>query len=356
VAAPLFLHKCERIPQQHPPTRRQGHDRRVGGTTLRRTAGLRAEFPRGVATARELIEFGHSETSVYRRCLEGGPWQRVLPGIIMLFTGQPTVDQLVHAALLLAGPDAMVTGIEACRRYGLRRGPTRRPVPEVKRSEVHVLVPKRRQVRSVEYVHVERTLRLPQPMLRGGVPLAPLVRSCTDAARRLRSAGDVTELLSEPVQRSMCTISALSEELDAGSRRGTAIPRAVLADVAEGVRSAAERTAKQLWASTNLPEPWWNASVYDARGRFLGVGDCWLDDVAMLWEIESSEWHLGPAAHEYTVRRAAEFTATGVLYVASKPKMVLNDRDGVAATLQATYAQARLRPRPAVRAIRARSG
>jgi hypothetical protein len=42
--------------------------------------------------------------------------------------------------------------------------------------------------------------------------------------------------------------------------------------------------------------------------------------------------------------------------VASKPKMVLNDRDGVAATLQATYAQARLRPRPAVRAIRARSG
>ncbi len=66
------------------------------------------------------------ERTVYRRCLEGGPWQRVLPGIVMLFTGHPTVDQLVHAALLLCGPDAMVTGMEACRRHGLRRGPARR--------------------------------------------------------------------------------------------------------------------------------------------------------------------------------------------------------------------------------------
>ena len=27
----------------------------------------------------------------------------------------------------------------------------------------------------------------------------------------------------------------------------------------------------------------------------------------MLWEIESTEWHLSPSAHEYTVRRAASF-------------------------------------------------
>jgi hypothetical protein len=269
----------------------------------------------------------------------------------MLFTGQPTVDQLVHAALLLTGPAATVTGVEACRRYGLRRGPARRPVPEVKRPEVHVLVPKRRQVRSVEYVHVERTLRLPEPVLRGGVPLAPLVRCCTDAVRRLRSSGEITELLSEPVQRSMCTIGALSAELNAGSRRGTAIPRAVLADVADGVRSAAERTAKQFWSTTGLPAAWWNAAICDADGRFLGIGDCWLDDVAMLWEIESSEWHLGPSDHEYTVRRAAQFTAAGVVYVASKPKMVLTDQIDVKATLQAAYAQACLRPRPPVRAV-----
>ena len=318
---------------------------------------LRAEFPLGVAAVRELMALGHSERTVYRRCLEGGPWQRVLPGIVMLFTGTPTVDQLVHAALLLAGPDAMVTGIEACRRHGLRRGPARRAEGGngngSSRHGVHVLVPKRRQVRSVEYVHVERTVRLPDPIVRGGVPLAPLVRSCTDAARRLRSAGEITELLSEPVQRRLCTVNMLSEELRAGSRRGTAIPRAVLADVAEGVRSAAERAAKQFWPSTGLPTPWWNAPVWNVDGEFLGIGDCWIDEVAMLWEIESNEWHLDPDAHEYTVRRAAQFTAAGVVYVASKPKMVFNDCASVAATLRAAYTQACRRPRPPLRAHRA---
>jgi hypothetical protein len=268
----------------------------------------------------------------------------------MLFTGQPTVDQLVHAALLLTGSGSLVTGIEACRRHGLRRGPARRTTGEERRPEIHILVPKRRQVRSVEYLHVERTLRLPEATTRGGVPLAPLVRSCTDAARRLRSPEEITELLSEPVQRGMCTVTELSEELDTGSRRGTAVPRAVLAEVAEGVRSAAERAAKQFWPSTGLPAPWWNAEIRDAGGRFLGIGDCWLDEVAMLWEIESSEWHLNPAAHEYTVRRAAEFTAAGVVYVASKPKMVFNDMVSVATTLRAAYAQACLRPRPPLRA------
>jgi len=300
---------------------------------------------------RDLVAHGVPERTAYERCLEGGPWQRVLPGIVLLFTGHPSIDQLAFAALLLGGPDAIITGIEACRRHGLRRGPIRRndgPQPEI-----HILVPAKRQVRSVEFVHVERTHRLPTPIMRSGVPLAPLVRACTDTARRIRSTAEVTELFADPVQRGMCTVAALWSELASGTRRGTAVPRAVLADLAAGVRSAAERSAKQLWPSTGLPEPWWNAEVFDARGRSLGIADCWLDDVAMVWEIESSEWHLSPAAHEYTVRRAARFTAAGAVYVASKPKMVLNDQSDVRATLRAVYEQAAARPRPPLTARRA---
>lgn len=331
------------------------HDARVSTASRRQSLRLRGEFPLGVAPVRAVAAaLDITERTVYRRCLDGGPWRRVLPGIVLLFTGRPTTDQLVHAALLLCGPDALVTGIEACRRHGLRRGPVRRDEQDDRYPEIHVLVPKERQVRSVGFVHVERTTRLPVAARRGGVPLAPLVRACTDAARRIRSAPEVTELLSEPVQRRLCTASALSAELAAGSRRGTAVPRAVLADVADGVRSAAERAAKRLWSSAGLPEPWWNAEVCDATGRSLGVGDCWLDDVAMLWEIESTEWHLDPAAHEYTVKRAARFTAAGVVYIASKPRMVLDDRAEVIATLRAAYVQACARPRPSVQATRAR--
>ncbi|MCW0215247.1 MAG: hypothetical protein OJJ54_17965 [Pseudonocardia sp.] len=304
-----------------------------------------------MATARQLVAAGVSERTVYNRCLEGGPWQLVLPGVVLLFTGPPSRDQLVEAALLLCGPDSMVTGLEAARRHGVRRGtapPTgRRRSPD----EVHVLVPAGRQVRSVGYVHVERTTRPPTQMIRDGVRLAPPARACVDGARRLTSGGAVTELFADAVQRGVCTVRDIVREIDQGSRRGTAIPRRVIAEVGDGVRSAAEAEAKELWARTGLPEPRWNIAVHDERGVLLGIADCWLDDVAMSWEIESTEWHLGPADHERTVTRAALFVAAGVAYIASKPSMIHRQSALVEDTLRRTYAHAKARPRPRVRAI-----
>jgi hypothetical protein len=317
---------------------------------------LRSSFPQQVATVRQLIAFGLSERTVYKRCLDGGPWQRPLPGVIFLFTGRPTRDQQVRAALLLCREGALVTGLEACRRHGIRRGPAQKIDDRGGYPEVHVLIPADRQIRTVGFVHVERTKRLPEPVVRGGVPLAPVPRACTDAVRRLRSRAEITELMSDAVQRGLCTVAALAFELAVGSRRGVAVPGQTLADLRDGVRSTAEQAAKQLWNSTGLPTPWWNATITDADGRFLGIADCWLDDVAMVWEIESSEWHMSPADHDRTVERAAGFTAAGVVYLASKPKKVLTDPAGTATILRAAYAQARARPRPPLRASRSDPG
>lgn len=316
----------------------------------RRTSALRAAFPHGVATARQLVACGVPERTVYNRCRDGGPWRRLLPGVILLHNGNPSRDQLVHAALLFGGPDALLTGIEACRRHGLRRGPARAPASAS--EKVSILVPDTRQLRSVEFVDVSRTSRLPPPHLRGGVPMAPIVRACADAVRAMETASEITELLSDAVQRGLCTVAALRMELAEGSRRRTATPAAVLADLAAGVRSTAERDAKRLWARTGLPEPWWNASVFAPDGSLLGIVDCWLDDVAMAWEIESSEWHLSPADHDRTVERAAAFAAAGVAYTATKPRRVSREGPSVAATLKATYGHAAARRRPAVRATR----
>jgi hypothetical protein len=317
--------------------------------TRSRSEGLRGAFPRGVATVRQLVDAGFNERTVYRQCLDGGPWRRLLPGVVALFTGCPTRDQYVLAALLLCGPDSLVTGLEACRRHGIRRGPLHLLDGGDEPAEVHVLVPAGRQVRSVGYVHVERTYRIPAAVPRKGVPLAPIPRACIDATRRLQRPGDVAEVLSDAVQRGLCTTPALVQELESGSRRGTAVPRAVLRDVAEGVRSAAERQAKQLWKTAALPEAWWNVDVHDAGGSFLGRADCWVDDVAMVWEIESTEWHLGPAEHDATVERAARFTAAGAIYIASKPKKIRTDPQEIVALLRATYEQARTRPRPSLK-------
>jgi hypothetical protein len=312
---------------------------------------LRATFPDGVATAKQLVAAGVPERTIYHRCLDGGPWQNPLPGIIFLFSGRPTQRQLVLAAVLLGGPEAMVTGAEACRRHGLRRGPARLREERDAIDEVHLLVPATRQLRSVGYVHVERTKSLPEPVIRSGLPLAPLARACIDAARRLRTEGEIAELLSDAVQRRLCTAAQLSRELEASSRRHTALPRRVLRSVAEGVHSAAELAAKRMWSRTGLPSPMWNVEIYTEDGVFLGIADCWLDDVAMVWEIESTEWHLSPEDHDRTVERAARFTAAGAIYTASKPKKIRTEPAEVARILRATYAQAAARPRPPLRAV-----
>ena len=79
-----------------------------------------------------------------------------------------------------------------------------------------------------------------------------------------------------------------------------------------------------MWQSPGLPEPWWNAPILGLpKVGCLGDRDCWLDEVAMLWEIESTDGTSTPRPHEYTVRRAALFTAAGVVYPASKPRIML---------------------------------
>ena len=87
---------------------------------------------------------------------------------------------------------------------------------------------------------------MPKPVFKDGVPLVPVCRACLDAARRLHSAAEITELIADAVQRGLCTPGPLAAELREGSQRGSATPRRVLADVADGVRSTAERDAKRL--------------------------------------------------------------------------------------------------------------
>jgi hypothetical protein len=308
-------------------------------------AALRAAAWHDVITARRLVELGMRETTVYARCRDGGPWQRLLPGIVLLHSGPATEQQRVVAALLHGGPDARLTGLEACRRHGVRRG----PAPD---GSLHVLNPHQRQVRNSGFVVVERTLRLPAAVLRGGIPLAPLPRALMDAVRRIRSERDVTELMADAVQRGLCTVAQLGTELTDSGRHGTATPRRVLTAIDARARSAAERDAQLVWRRTGLAEPWWNAAVHDAAGTLLGIADAWWDDVALAWEINSYEWHLRPADYAREQAKSARMAAAGVPVLPTLPSRLRHDRAAVAAELRSAYAHAAARPRPTVRAVK----
>jgi hypothetical protein len=298
-----------------------------------------------VIRAGTLVGAGVPESTVYARCRAGGPWQLLLPATVLLSNGQPSPDQLVVGGLLYAGRDAVVTGLVAARRHGIRRGPE----PD---GRLHLLVPHHHRRASAGYVVVERTHRMPAAVLRREIPLAPAPRAVVDGARRLASPRVATELLADAVQRGLCTVGELSSEVEAAQRRGTAIVRAVLRDVSGGVRSVAERDAKTVWRRSGLPEPWWNAAVYAQDGTFLGIADAWWNDVALAWEINSIAWHLQPQDYAREQSRTALFTAAGVPVLPTLAKRLTHDAVAVLRELQQAYRHAASRQRPPVRAVR----
>jgi hypothetical protein len=299
-----------------------------------------AAAPDRVISRAELVRLGVSERMVAARCVPSGPWTRLLPGIVMLHTGTPTWRQRIAAAVRYAGPSAVLTGIIGAWLLGLRRLPSK--------HEIHVLVPAERRRQSQRGLVVERTTRLPQATQSAGFPVAPVSRALIDGVRRMRDIDQIRAILAEAVQRRVLNATDLQTELDAGSRRGTAIPRMVLRELADGVWSPAESWARRIIQHSRLPAPRWNVGVYSESGQFLGIPDAWFDDVALAWEIDSYEFHLSPQSYARTLAKHARFTAAGIVVLHTLPSRLRTEPLVVRAELEASYEQAARRPRPAV--------
>ncbi|MQA15437.1 MAG: hypothetical protein GEV09_15075 [Pseudonocardiaceae bacterium] len=292
----------------------------------------------GVITVAALGALGIDSSTAYRRCQPGGPWRWLLPGVVLLQSGTPSGRQRTWAALAYAGSGAQLTGACAAMVYGLRRAGGD--------DRVHVLLPHSRRCRSVGWALVERTTRLPEPVVVRGLPAAPVVRAVMDRARRLRDAEAVQALLAEAVQRRFCTPAQLTVELDAGSTRGTALVRHELEHICGGARSVAEVRAKRLAQRSGLPEPLWNVPLFDDCGQLIGTPDAWWPEVGLAWEIDSLDFHLDPADYDRTLRRDARYAAAGIAFLPTLPSRLVTEFVAVVAELTAAYAAAARRPLP----------
>jgi hypothetical protein len=302
---------------------------------------LRERSRDGVVRAADLEALGIDSKTVYRKCLPGGQWRRLLPGIVQLQNHEPTTDQRATAALLYAGAGAQITGVESCRRQGMRSA----HLPAT--HELHLLIPHERKIRSTGFVTIERTLRLPAPTVRNNFPLAPLVRSTTDVLRRLYDDEMCTQVLIESIQRGRCTPEMLLRELNNGSQRGTAISRRLLVEWT-AVRSMAEAHAKRLSGRLVNPPSHWNVDVHDASGRYIACPDGWWEDVGLAWEIDSFEFHFTRDDYARTLDRNTRYAAAGLPVVQTLPSELTHDPAGVLTKLEAAYLAAKARPRPPV--------
>ncbi|MCJ0902900.1 hypothetical protein [Rhodococcus sp. ARC_M6] len=299
----------------------------------------------GVIRVAELSRLGVSDSAIAGRCRKGGTWQRLLPGIVLLGNGYPSPRQRTIAALMFCGRGSMVTGKAAMAQFGYR----------THSGDVQILMPMHRRVQSTDFVVVERTVRLPTPLTRSGIDCAPLVRAVLDAARRTKTLDTARALIAEVVQRGDVSVRDLSKELEAGSIRGSALPREVLREVDANVHSVPEAEARKLWERSGLPEMVFNREICDAGGKFIAMPDGWIDSVAFAWDIDSLDWHLSPADYRATLERRTRMQNAGIVVLPTVPSALRESPDRVMADLCSHFALAASRPRPKV-SISARPG
>lgn len=273
-----------------------------------------------VVTPADAADLRLSRRTVARRVSQGR-WQRALPGVYFTFSGSPTEDQRLTAALRYAGPRAVLSGQSALRRYGLRQF--------AEPSRVLVLVPHGRRVRSTGAVAVRQTRRLPDPAEQAdGFPVSGIARATIDAVIGETDLSTVRAVIAAPVQRRLCTVESLHLELRAAPVRGSALARRALSEVAGGARSAPECAALTLFRRARLPAFEANADVYDDQGGWLACADYLWKELRAVSELESREWHLDPSSWERTLRRYRRLAEHGYSVLPLPPSALTRDPAG----------------------------
>ena len=296
-------------------------------------------FPDNTARVVDLRATGIPGSTIDHRCRSGGPWQRLLPGVVLLDAGEPNRRQRIRAAALYGGDDAVVTGVDALAAHGVVLAETR---------EVHLLLPHGKRRRCRDFVLTERTTRLPLTTCLTGIRFAAPARAALDAARRQADPGRIAELLGAPVRQGVCTVPELRHELEAGGQRGSAAPRAMLKQLATGVRSITEQQAHRVVAGCPVPTPQWNVPLINSSGALLGVVDAWWPDVGLVWDFGAQEFRIPADATPVHRNWHSTLLAHQVTILRTPPQRLHQDPAAIRRALLVAYFRAGRKPPPSV--------
>lgn len=289
-----------------------------------------------------LAECRLTPMALRHRTRDGGPWQLLLPGVCVASTGTPTTDQREIAAILYGGATSVITGLAALRIRGVR-------TPRA--DTVDVLVPGARQRRDAGFVRLHRTSRMPEMVNRvGAIRYALPPRATADAVRELADIRQARAVVAEVVQRRICLPMLLHDELNAGPRQGSARLRRILAEIADGTRSAPEADLRILIRRAKLPEPMYNPRLFGAK-EFIASPDCWWHRAGVAVEVDSREWHLSPQDWERTMARRARMSSFGIIVLHFTPRQIRTEPRAVVETIRATLAATASRPPLSIKAL-----
>jgi hypothetical protein len=162
-------------------------------------------------------------------------------------------------------------------------------------------------------------------------------------------------VVADAVQRGRCRIQDLVTELNAGPSIGSALFREALADVTDGIRSAAEADLKDLLSKSGLPMPLFNPSVYDIDGTFIASPDAWWPKLGVAVEVDSHEYHMSPQDHANTLARGRRMAKHQIVVLRFTPRQIRTQPAEVLRDIQDALDGARGRPPLNLRTVPART-
>ncbi|WP_405644269.1 hypothetical protein [Streptomyces sp. NBC_00019] len=262
-----------------------------------------SEVHRRVMTAAQLRSHGVSSSETNEQCRPGGPWQQLLPGVILLHPGPPTSEERLHAVLMYTAKErpagvpaqpgaeqphaptyaeAMLTGLAALTLHGFTSAP-----PLMSLDKLDVLAPRLRRLRSTGCARIVRTTSMPAPQQVTGLPVAPVPRALADAVAELSDAGVVRRLLTEAVRGGHCEPAAVVRELN----NAKLLSRPHVVDAVDSllaeVRAIAEDRLYRMVREHGLPDPVWNVDLRLPGGPHLGGLDAYWPEQAVAVELDT---------------------------------------------------------------------
>ncbi len=159
----------------------------------------------GVIARRQAIAVSLDPNTIIA-LLRNGEWQRLGWGVYAAYTGEPSRESVLWAAVLRAGPRAILSHGTAAELAGLVPGPS--PL-------IHVTVPRMRHIAPVHGVVIHRSARIEQarhPVLTP--PRTMIEETVLDLAQADGTFDDAFHWVSRACQRGLTTPALLRKRMD----------------------------------------------------------------------------------------------------------------------------------------------
>lgn len=248
----------------------------------------------GVVTRGQLEKLGATE-AVVARWLRDGRLHRVHPGVYAVGHAALALEGRLVAALLYAGPGAMLSHATAAWWWGLH---------ETSPSVSHVSAPHRRRSHGDVKVHDRRRLiRVPHR----GLPVTTPAQTLLDLAATA-STDDLRRALAEAEYRRLVDLDALAHVCRRGVPGSAALRAAIRRHQPQlaRTRSPLERRFLALCEKHGVPVPQMNVRVCG-----LLVDAFWAEQRVVV-ELDGHAGHATPARIERDRRRELRLRAAGL--------------------------------------------